>query len=143
MTAGNNARRGSPQNREAPRPLAYHGPVSGSILWRAVLAQAVAVGVLFAVLLALPLPSALFREQGAWIGPLSWLGCALVSGAVLRLGGGRTVAAAVVSGCAAVAASVVIGHSSGLVAGVLVFGLACATRLGHPSGASPSRDVPA
>ncbi len=117
--------------------------MSGSILWRAILAQAVAVGALFALLLALPLPSALFREQGAWIGPLSWLVCSLLSGWVLRLGAGRAVGAAVISGCVAVAAGSVIGHSSGMVAGVLVFGLACAVRLRAPGGASPSGDVPA
>ena len=92
-------------------------PVSSAILWRAVLAQALTVVTLFAILLALPLPTALVREQGTWIGPLSWFVCALVSGRVLRLAAGRIVGAAVVSGGAAVGASVVIGHSGGMVAG--------------------------
>ena len=103
--------------------------MSVSILWRAILAQAIAVGALFALLLALPLPTALFREQGAWIGPLSWLACALVTARVIGFGPARAVAAAAISGLAAVPASLVISHTIGMVAGVLVFGLACAARV--------------
>lgn len=76
-----------------------------SLLWRAALVQALAVGSLFALLLALPLPAELFRDQGAFIGPLSWLLCSLVTARVLRLGAGRALAAALASGLAAVAAS--------------------------------------
>ncbi|MEJ7655486.1 MAG: hypothetical protein WKF33_00440 [Thermoleophilaceae bacterium] len=107
--------------------------MSVSILWRAILAQAIAVGARFARLLALPLPAALFREQGAWIGPLSWLACALVTARVVGLGSGRAVAAALASGLAAVAAGPVIGHTGAMVTGVLVFGLACAARVRLPS----------
>ncbi len=103
--------------------------MSVSTLWRAIFVQAVAVGALFALLLALPLPTELFREQGAWIGPLSWLACALITARVIGLGSMRAVAAAVTSGLAAVAVSLGIGHASGMVAGVLVFGLACASRV--------------
>ena len=76
---------------------------------------------------------ALFREQGAWIGPLSWLACALVTARVVGLGSGRAVAAALASGLAAVAAGPVIGHTGAMVTGVLVFGLACAARVRLPS----------
>lgn len=96
------------------------------------LVQAAAVSVLFAVLLALSLPAEFFREQGAWIGPLSWLTCALVAARVVGVGSVRAVAAAVVSGLAAVVASLLLGHSLGLVAGVLVFGVACAARIALP-----------
>ncbi len=116
--------------------------MSVSILWRAILAQAIAVGALFALLLALP--AALFREQGAWIGPLSWLACALVTARVVGLGSGRAVAAALTSGLAAVAAGPVIGHTGGMVTGVLVFGLACAARVRLPSdrgGGDRTRDL--
>lgn len=118
--------------------------MSVSILWRAILAQAIAVGALFALLLALPLPTALFREQGAWIGPLSWLACALVTARVVGLGSGRAVAAALASGLAAVAAGPVIGHTGAMVTGVLVFGLACAARVRLPSdrgGGDRTRDL--
>ena len=98
-----------------------------SVLWRAALVQALAVATLFALLLALPLPRELFREQGAVIGPASWLVCSLVTARVLRLGAARAVVAAVVSGLAAVAAGVAVGHLAGIVVGVLVFALACAS----------------
>jgi uncharacterized membrane protein len=117
--------------------------VSVSVLWRTILTQAITVGALFAVLLALPLPTAFFREQGVWIGPLSWLVCSLVTARLLRLSASRAVTAAIASGLAAAVVSSVAGHSAGIIAGVLVFGLVCAVRVRQPGGASPSRDVPA
>jgi hypothetical protein len=108
------------------------GGVSWSLFLRASLAQAIAVGVLFALLLALPLPSEFFREQGAWVGPVSWLACALFAARAVGLGAPRAVAAAAVSGLAAIAASMVLGHSAGMVAGVLTFGMGCAARVGWP-----------
>ena len=114
-----------------------------STLWRSALVQALAVGALFALLVALPLSPELFRESGALIGPVSWLLCSLVTARVLSLTPGRALAAAVGSGLAAVAASAVLGHLAGMIVGVLAFGVVCSIRLtthGEPSGgrAGPS-----
>ncbi len=112
-----------------------------SILLRACLAQALVVGALFALLVALPLPRGLFREFGAFVGPLSWLGCSLVVARILRLRVGSALAAAAVSGLVAVAVNAVAGHTAGMVVGVLVFGVVCAlaaTSGSHPAGARPA-----
>jgi len=101
-----------------------------SILWRACAAQALVVGALFALLVALPLPRSLFREFGALVGPLSWLGCSLVVARLLRLRVGSALAAAAVSGLVAVAVNAGMGHAAGLVAGVLAFGVACGLAAG-------------
>ncbi len=111
------------------------GPMDLSTLWRACAAQALVVGALFALLVALPLPPELFREFGAFVGPLSWLGCSLVVAQTLRLRVGAAVTAAAVSGLLAVAVNAVAGHTAGMVVGVLAFGVVCA--LAPASGSRP------
>ncbi len=106
-----------------------------SILWRACAAQALVVGALFALLVVLPLPRELFREFGALVGPLSWLGCSLVVARMLRLRIGSALAAAALSGLVAVAVNAVVGHAAGIVAGILAFGVGC----GLAAGASGPR----
>lgn len=117
--------------------------MAASILWRACAAQALVVGALFALLVALPLPQDLFREFGALVGPLSWLGCSLVVVRVLRLRVGSGLAAAAVSGLVAVAVNAVGGHAAGMGAGVLAFGVVCALAAGdsgpRPGAARPAR----
>ncbi len=112
-----------------------------SILWRACAAQALVVGALFALLVALPLPRGLFREFGAFVGPLSWLLCSLVVAQILHLRVGSALAAATVSGLVAVAVNAVVGHAAGMVVGVLAFGVVCA--LAAASGARPGSARPA
>ncbi len=112
-----------------------------SILWRASAAQALVVGALFALLVALPLPHGLFREFGAFVGPLSWLGCSLVVARFLRLRVGSALAAAAASGLVAVAVNALMGHTAGMVIGVLAFGLICAVTAA--SGSRPSAAGPA
>jgi hypothetical protein len=112
-------------------------------LWRACAAQALVVGAAF-VVLALLLPRSFFRDYGAVAGPLAWLGCSLVSGRLLRIGIAQALAAAVASGAIGAAANVVIGHTGGMVAGVLAFGaasalLVMATGSGHNAGERPAR----
>ncbi len=140
MTTGNKAGR-RVCSTVVGSPPAYHGLMSISILLRAILIQAIAVGALFALLLALPLPTSLFREQGAWIGPLSWLACALVTARVIGLGPARALGAAATSGLAALTASLAAGHGSAMVVGVVVFGLACAVRIRRSSDAERSGDL--
>ncbi len=112
-----------------------------SILWRACAAQALVVGALFGLLVALPLPRGLFLEFGAFVGPLSWLGCSLVVGRILRLRVGSALTAAAVSGLVAVAVNAVVGHTAGMVVGVLAFGVVCA--FAAASGSRPGTARPA
>jgi hypothetical protein len=100
--------------------------VSARVLWRALVLQALAIGALFALLLELPLPAGFFREYGAGVGPVAWLGCSLLVARALRLGSGGVLLAATASGAVAVAASLALGHTAGMVAGVIAFGLLCA-----------------
>jgi hypothetical protein len=115
--------------------------VAVSILWRACAAQALVVGALFALLVALPLPRELFREFGAFVGPLSWLGCSLLVARILRLRVGSALTAAAVSGLVAVAVNAVVGHTAGMVVGVLAFGVVCA--LAAASSSRPGAAGPA
>ena len=111
-----------------------------SILWRACLAQAIVVGSLFALLVALPLPRALFRDFGTFVGPLSWLLCSLIVARVLSLRVGAALTGAVVSGLVAVAVNAVAGHAAGMVVGVLAFGVVCALAVSlgvRPDAARP------
>jgi hypothetical protein len=112
-----------------------------SILWRACVAQALVVGALFALLVALPLPRALFQDFGTFVGPLSWLLCSLLVARVLSLRVGAALTAAAVSGLVAVAVNAVVGHAAGMVVGVLAFGVVCA--LGVSFGSRPAAARPA
>ncbi len=118
-----------------------------SILWRACAAQALVVGALFALLVAMPLPRGLFREFGAFVGPLSWVGCSLVVARILHLRVGSALVAAAVSGLVAVAVNAAVGHAAGMVVGVLAFGVVCALATGasglRPGAARPARTAAA
>lgn len=99
--------------------------------------QAVCVGLLFALLVAAPLPQGFFRDAGALVGPLAWVTCALVTGRLLRLSVRVVASAALLGGAAGVAVTLAGAHLGGMLAAIVVFALACgaATRL-HPSLAS-------
>ncbi len=113
-------------------------PVSIAILWRALGLQALAVALVFAVLVVAPLPQGFFADYGSVTGPGAWALCALVTGRLLRLQATAVVIAAVASGLIAVLIGVLVSHTAGLVLGVLVFGLCCAT-LGAPG--KPARSA--
>jgi hypothetical protein len=87
------------------------------------LAQLIAVAALFVLLLAVPLPGDFFRDYGAVIGPVSWVGCALLAGRVLSLRVGVALAAALASGAVAANGGLLLSHSLGLALGVAGFGL--------------------
>jgi hypothetical protein len=89
--------------------------------------QAVAIALVMAALIALPLPAGFFMDYGAIVGPLAWLGCAFVAA---RLGRVRTVPALVwaLAGLLAFAlGDQAGGHMVGGVLGVLVFATGCST----------------
>lgn len=99
--------------------------------------QTLCVGLLFAALLAAPLPEGFFRDAGALVGPLAWATCALVTGRLLGLSV-RVVAIAALAGGAAGAALTLAGaHLGGMLAAIAVFAFACgAAAHRHPSLAS-------
>ncbi len=84
------------------------------------------MGVLFGVLVALPLPEDFFEDAGFVVGPLAWIGCSLVTGRVLNLPAAFVLFAALAGGVAGTIVLLVAGHLPGMVAGLLVFGASCA-----------------
>ncbi len=91
------------------------------IFWRALLVQALTVGSLFALLLALPLEREFFRDYGPVIGPLAWTAAALVTARVLSLRVRVVLLAALAAGCLGLAAGLAIGHGPGLIASLPLF----------------------
>jgi hypothetical protein len=105
---------------------------------KAVGVLAVAIAVVFALLLALPLPRDFFREWGSVTGPVAWILCSLVAGRVLGLSAGRVLGATMLSGVAAAVVGVTLDHSAGLVGGLAVFGVVVAAAARRsPVGVAP------
>ena len=103
----------------------------------AALVQALAVGALFGILVALPLGHSFFEDWGFIVGPAAWIVCALVTGAALRLPWTRVTGAAVLGGLGAGLLTLVGAHAAGMVAAVVVFAAVCA------AGARPREQRPA
>ena len=103
--------------------------VNARLFWKALAVQAVALIVLFAVLVALPFPDDFFERWGAVTGPLAWLACALVTGRLLRLPQRVVLAAAIGGGVAGAVVFLVASHTAGMVAALLVFAACCGAGL--------------
>jgi hypothetical protein len=88
---------------------------------KALAVQTGAVALLFAVLLALPLPEDFFEDAGFATGPLGWAACSVVTARVLSLTPALAVSAAVAGGLAGAVAFVAINHGVGMVAALLSF----------------------
>ena len=95
------------------------------------------VGTLFAVL-ALTLDRDFFRDNGAIVGPLAWIGCCLATGLILKLSLARIAAATLLSGLAAGAVGAVLAHVISLPVAIAVFAAVCAYQA-RPPAASRAR----
>ena len=104
--------------------------MSGSLLWRAALVQAVGVAVL-SVALAIALPHSFFEDWGWIAGPGAWMVCALVTALVLRLPVGLTLAGAALAGLPSLLAVVLGVHWLGAVVAIALFAAWCASRPGN------------
>ena len=109
-----------------------------SVLWRAAAVQALAVAVL-SVALALALPHSFFEDWGWLAGPAAWLGCALLTAAVLRLPALRVLVGAALAGLPSVLAVVLGLHWLGAAVAVVLFALWCARLAREPE--LPARAV--
>jgi hypothetical protein len=112
--------------------------VDSSLAGRAAAGQLIAVLVLFALLLVLPLSDSFFTSYGLVIGPLSWLVCSFVVGRVLSLSVARTLAAAAAGGAVAALAALALTHAIGLLAGIVAFGLATGAWAERPPAEAPA-----
>ena len=95
------------------------------LFWRSLLVQALVVGLLFGLLLLLPLDEGFFRDFGLAIGPLAWLACSLVTSRLLSLPAGLVLFAALAGGVAGTLVGLVAGHGVGLGISLLVFAASC------------------
>ena len=55
------------------------------LFWKSIVVQAAFVGVLFAILIALPLPDDFFEDYGWITGPVAWFGCSVLTARVLDI----------------------------------------------------------
>lgn len=92
---------------------------------RALAVQALAVGLLFTLLVALPLGKDFFRDYGFVTGPVAWALCSMVTATVLSLPRGPALFAALAGGAVAAIVGLLGSHGAGLVVALLVFGASC------------------
>jgi hypothetical protein len=100
---------------------------------RSLAVQALAVAIVFGVLIALPLGDDFFEDYGVVTGPVAWIACSLVTARVLSLPAGFVLFAALAGGVAGALVALVTSHTVGLAIGLLVFGASC-------GGYDPERD---
>src|SRR3954468_23326502 len=105
--------------------------MQGGLFWRAATVQSLLVGALF-VVLALAVPHGFFADYGIVVGPLAWVGCALVTGRVLSLPLTTTAIAAVASGVAAAVVGAAFEHVVSLPVAIGVFAALCASFESRP-----------
>jgi hypothetical protein len=95
------------------------------LFWKAMLVQALLVGGLFAVLVALPFPEDFFRDFGFITGPLAWIVCSIGTARIVSLPLGFVAFGALAGGVAGLIVLLVAGHIPGMVAALLVFSASC------------------
>ena len=103
------------------------------LFFRALAVQALAVGIVFAALIALPLGDDFFEDYGWFTGPVAWIACSLVTARVLSIPAGLVLFAALAGGVAGALVALVTSHTIGLVISLLVFAASC-------GGYDPERD---
>lgn len=91
------------------------------LFWKSLLVQALVVGVLFAILIALPLPDDFFEDYGFIVGPLAWLGASLATARILTVPAGYVLFSAIAGGVCGALVLLVAGHYPGMVIALLVF----------------------
>ena len=99
--------------------------MNARLLWKALAVQAVAVAVLFTIVVALPLGDDFFDDWGFVVGPVAWFGCSLVTARVLSLPLPYVLFSALAGGVAGAIVLVAANHWAGMVAALLVFGASC------------------
>ena len=99
--------------------------MNARLFWKALGVQAVAVAVLFAILVAIPFRDDFFSDWGFVVGPVAWFACSLVTARVLWLPLPYVLFSALAGGVAGAIILVAVNHWAGMVAALLVFGASC------------------
>ena len=90
------------------------------LFWKSLVVQVLFVGIVFAILVALPLGDDFFEDYGWITGPVAWFGCSLATARVLDIPVGYVL-------FSAIAAMLVATHWAGMVVALLVFAASNAT----------------
>jgi hypothetical protein len=101
--------------------------VDARLFWKSLVVQAAFVGILFAILVALPLGDDFFEDYGWIVGPLAWLVCSILTARVLDMPIGYVVFSAIAGGVCGAIVFLVASHWPGMVVGLLVFAASNAT----------------
>ena len=109
--------------------------MDSSLFVRAAIVQAVLIGVLFAILLVLPLGDDFFEDYGWISGPIAWIACSAASGRILKLPGSLVLFAAAAGGVAGALVALATSHTAGLIVGIAVFAASCG---GYEEGGEPA-----
>ena len=91
------------------------------LFWKSLAVQALFVGVLFAILVALPLGDDFFEDYGWATGPAAWFGCSLLTARVLDIPVGYVLFSAIAAGVCGAIVLLVATHWAGMVVALLVF----------------------
>jgi hypothetical protein len=105
-----------------------------SVLWRAAVAQLLAVAAL-SLLLAITLPDSFFDDWGWVSGPLAWLACAALTAWALKLDVRGVLIGALLAGVPSAIAVIAGVHWLGVALAVAVFAAWCAWLAQRPGRA--------
>jgi hypothetical protein len=108
-------------------------PMDRSVLWRAAVAQVLAVATL-SVILAVTLPHSFFEDWGWLTGPLGWVACAALTAWPLHLDVRGVLLGAVLAGIPSALAVLAGVHWLGVLIAVAAFASWCAWLATRPRG---------
>ncbi|HEX2414160.1 MAG TPA: hypothetical protein VHJ37_02985 [Thermoleophilaceae bacterium] len=97
------------------------------LFWKSLAVQALLVGALFGVLIALPLDDEFFEDYGFIVGPLAWLACSAGTARILALPLSYVLFGAVAAGVCGLIVLLAASHIAGMVVALLVFAASNAT----------------
>lgn len=98
--------------------------MNARLFWKALVVQAVVVGIPFAIL-GLALSENFFEDWGWVVGPVVWLAGSVVTGRILDLPLAYVLFAAVAGGVAGLIVMLATAHWAGMLAALLVFAASC------------------
>jgi hypothetical protein len=101
--------------------------VDPRLFWKSLIVQALLVGALFGVLIALPLGDEFFEDYGFIVGPLAWLLCSAGTARILSVPLAYVLFSAVAAGVCGLIVLLAASHIAGMIVALLVFAASNAT----------------
>ena len=97
------------------------------LFWKSLIVQALLVGALFGILIALPLGDDFFEDYGFIVGPLAWLVCSTGTARILSVPLAYVLFSAVAAGACGLIVLLAASHIAGMIVALLVFAASNAT----------------